>query len=81
MAVEFSDTPKALFAPGLHPWVSSQLSGLLHVPVKALALSLLLNDKHDRSCVWSTAQTCSSLRGSFLLTTVCLKADQGDGSD
>lgn len=66
-----------LICPGLHPWVSSQLPGLLHVPVKASALSVLLNNKHDLSCHWEwpAAQT-GSPRGSFVLTTVRLRANQ-----
>lgn len=62
--------PLGLICPGLHPWVTSQLAGLLHLPVKPLALNLLLNNKHDSSCHWEwpAAQACSQ-RGSFLLKT------------
>lgn len=71
-----------LICPKLHPWVTSQLPGLLHLPVKHWLSTSLLNNKHDLSCHWEwpAVQTCI-LRWSCLLKMVPLKVDQGDNVD
>lgn len=71
-----------LICPRLHPWVTSQLFGLLHLPVKRRLSTSCTITNTILSCHWEwpAVQTCLP-RGSFLFKTVILKADQGDKPD